>query len=351
MRFHEVMMNAHPKRAVKSANSENDNKNDNKIKYKYKWLLLSIGAWPQTTIVKKILVSIQIFISASSVAIIMIPCMLYILFDDDHIKIRLGALVSLLFRIMSSTNYCLIILHKKSIFHCIRHMDTDWKLIQKTNERKLMDQYDKTGSFMLKFYMTFLFCGSNLFLIARAIKTTTFTIGNETFTTHPMACPIYKKIIDVRFNPTNEIFLVLQLISSLVSSFIALTSFSIIAVSAMHACGQLQILYTWLNEVVQNHKQKNSAEKKIAIIMEHHIRIFSFIANLESIMSPISLSTIMTCTLELCLLGYYAIMNWAAFDAAKMISYLVVYITVFYNIYVYCYIGEILTEQKLKIVL
>ncbi|XP_067213969.1 odorant receptor Or2-like isoform X2 [Linepithema humile] len=343
MRFREAIMNAHPQRAAKSADSKNIS--DNEIKYQYKWLLLSIGAWPQTTIVKKILVSIQIVISASSVAVVMIPCLLYVLFDDDSIQIRLGALVSLLFRIMSTATYWVIITRQKDIYDCILHMSADWKRIQRTTDRKLMIKYDKIGNFLVKLSTSFVFFGSHVFIIARAAKTITFTIGNETFKTHPMACPIYKKIIDVRFSPANEIFLFLQFLSSLVSNCIIVAFFSIAAVCAMHACGQLQVLYTWLNEVVQNHEENNLAQEKIGDIVEHHLRIFSFTTNLESIMSRTCLITIMACTLQLCFLGYYAIMNWAAFDAAKMASYICVYTSISYCIFVYCYIGEVVTEQ------
>ncbi|CAL1689205.1 unnamed protein product [Lasius platythorax] len=113
----------------------------------------------------------------------------------------------------------------------------------------------------------------------------------------------------------------------------------------MHACGQLNVLYVWLHELTESVKEENVAERKLATIVEHHLRVLNFISCIESIMHKISLVELMGCTINMCLLGYYCIMAWEAFDAAKITSYIIVYLSMAFNIFIFCYIGQIITEQ------
>ncbi|XP_067214025.1 odorant receptor 82a-like isoform X4 [Linepithema humile] len=340
-------MNTNSKRDLKSFDFENISDYSLQLN---RWFLISLGAWPQGTssTVKRIVVSMQILIFSSSIAIITIPCMLYVSFEREDIQTKLSAVVPLLHRIMGSVNYWTLLTRHKDIYNCIRHMETDWKLVQKIDDREVMLQYAKIGRFMAGFCAVFMHGSAFFFTVVRAIKTTTITVGNETFTMHPMTCPVYSKIIDARFSPANEIFLGVQVFSAFVVGSSTVAVCSLAAVFAMHACGQLNVLYMWLNELVKYDEKKNLAEQRLAAIVEHHLRVLSFIANMESIMHKACLAELMGCTLNMCLLGYYSIMNWAAFDAAKILSYVTVYMSMSFNIFIFCYIGEILTEQIIK---
>ncbi|XP_018406403.1 PREDICTED: odorant receptor 82a-like [Cyphomyrmex costatus] len=185
-----------------------------------------------------------------------------------------------------------------------------------------MLQYAKFGRFLAGISAAITQGGQLLYGTARAIKTVTIMVGNETFRTHPITCPTY--------------------ISSALVSVCSLTG-----VLAMHVCGQLNVLYTWLNELVIDYEKNGnrSVEQKLSAIVEHHLRALSFIARVENIMHKVCLAILMGCTLNMCLLGYYAIMNWGVFDAAKILSYIILYTSMSFNIFIFCYIGEILTEQ------
>lgn len=217
----------------------------------------------------------QVFIFSTAVAIITIPCILYVLLEKEDIKTKLNALVPLIHRIMGTINYWMLLMHNKNIQHCIQHMETDWKLIQKIDDHEVMLQYAKTGRFITGFCAIFMHGCTLIFTAVRAMKTATFTIGNETFTMHPMTCPMYSQIIDVRFSPANEILLGVQFLSAFVVASSTVAVCSLAAVFAMHACGQLNVLHSWLNELT---KQKNSylADQRLAIIVEHHWRALRY---------------------------------------------------------------------------
>ncbi|XP_024880016.1 odorant receptor 4-like [Temnothorax curvispinosus] len=224
-------------------------------------------------------------------------------------------------------------------------MEEDWKIINRFEDREIMLQYAKFGRFVAGICGVIMHGGAFLFSIAKAIKTVPITVGNETFRMHPMTCPIYSKIIDTRFSPVNEIALIVQFLSTFIVSSSTVGGCSLAAVFAMHACGQLNVLCAWLHELVENQEKNHKAERKLAVIVEHHLRVLSFIARVESIINKISLAELMGCTINLCLLGYYLIMAWADFDATKIASYVNVYLSMAFNIFIFCYIGEIIAEQ------
>ncbi|XP_011684719.1 PREDICTED: odorant receptor 82a-like [Wasmannia auropunctata] len=312
-----------------------------------RWFLISIGAWPQVSApsrVKKIIVSMQIFIFSTVVAVIMLPCLLYVFFEKVDIKMKLGAVVPLMHRVMGSINYWVLLARNKDIQYCIRHMETDWQRVQKLDDREVMLRYAKIGRSITGFCAIFMHSGTLLFSVVKAIKTTTFTVGNQTFTMYPMTCPAYSKIIDVRFSPTNEILLSVQLMSTLIVSSSTVAICGLAAVFAMHACGQLNVLHSWLNELTEE-KKNHVIERKLATIVQHHWRVLSFVVQIESIMHKACLGELMGCTMCMCLLGYYSVLNWGAFDAVKIFSYMGGIITMSFNIFIFCYIGEVLTEQ------
>ncbi|XP_012062986.1 PREDICTED: uncharacterized protein LOC105626294 [Atta cephalotes] len=137
-----------------------------------------------------------------------------------------------------------------------------------------------------------------------------------------MTCPIYSKIIDTRFTPLNEIAIVLQNVIILILSFCTAGGCSLAAAFAIHACGQLNVLYTWLHELVENQTKKNDkAEQKLAAIVEHHLRILSFISQLESIMHKPAFVELIGCTTIMCLLGYYIVTVRYRYEEMQILFY------------------------------
>ncbi|XP_018046436.1 PREDICTED: odorant receptor 82a-like [Atta colombica] len=314
-----------------------------------RWLLKPIGAWPKintSSSVCRIVILLQIFICSSIIAVPTIPCLLYVLFEAENIQQKLNTMMPLINRFMSSMHYWVLLKRRDDIHKLIRHMEIDWNLVQRIDEHEVMLQYAKFGRFITIICGIMLQGGCLLFALRQSMKTATITIGNETFITHLTTCPIYSKIIDTRFTPLNEIALILQNLVILVISFCTAGGCSLAAVFAIHACGQLNVLYAWLHELIENNaKENDKAEQKLAAIIEHHLRILSFISQVESIMHKAALVELTGCTIIMSLLGYYTITAWETLDTGKVTSSLIVYLSMGFNIFIFCYIGEIITEQ------
>nr|XP_031834875.1 odorant receptor 4-like [Nomia melanderi] len=176
-------------------------------------------------------------------------------------------------------------------------------------------------------------------------------VGNETRLVHPMPCGAYKKILNVDESPTNEIVLASQFFSGAIVNTVAVAAYSVAAVFAAHACGQLDVLMTWINEFVNKTEttRKVVDYSEIGIIVEHHLRVLSFISRIEDIMQRICFMILGACTTDICMLCYYILTEWPDRNFQKLSIYTVILVAFTFNVFIMCYIGEILSEQCLKV--
>lgn len=245
-----------------------------------RWFLMPIAAWPQEntlTTVEKLSLRVHVFACSSLIAIVMVPCMLYVSLEEKDIQMKLSVMGPLSHWIMGTINYWLLLARGDDIRECVQHMEMDWRLVRRIDDQGLMLRYAKIGRFVAGFCAVFMQSGTFLFTIAKAMTSMPVIIDNETALVHPMTCPIYSKFIDTRFSPANEIMLAVELLSCFIVNSITVGACSLAAVFAMHACGQLDMLFSWLNKLVADEDKGNEfAEQRLAAIVEHHLRVLRY---------------------------------------------------------------------------
>ncbi|XP_011148009.2 odorant receptor 82a-like [Harpegnathos saltator] len=334
------------KHAPSNANSKT--RNDYSLQLS-RWFLISIGAWPQTrtsSIIERLSSIILVPMWLFMVAVITIPCLLYVFFEAKGIQTKLRPLGPLFHRIMGTLNYWILLTRGKAIHECIKHMEEDWRVTENIQNYEIMIKHAKMSRYMAGVCAMFMQGSALFFNIVGTIKTVNIVIKNETITIHPLSCPAYRKLIDARFNPANKIMLLMQFMSSYITNSSTVCICSLAIVFAMHACGQLNMLHTWFNQLVEDHaKGKHLTKRRIGNIVRHHLRVLCFIARMESIIYKACFVELTGCTLNMCLIGYYFVTNWSILNTAKIMSYIMVYISMAFNIFIFCYIGEIVTEQ------
>lgn len=105
--------------------------------------------------------------------------------------------------------------------------------------------------------------------------------------------------------------------------------------------------------------------------------LFSFVSHIEKITNVVCLVEIGGCTMHMCLLGYYCMLvgthhkihreifticfiyflykltnlsqEWNQDSKEGIVTYVIILISVTFNIFIFCYIGEILSEQVIVI--
>ncbi|XP_011148011.3 odorant receptor 13a-like [Harpegnathos saltator] len=314
-----------------------------------RWYLKPIGAWPLTgasNVIGRLIVLLQNIICWFIVCFIMIPCFLHMILEAEDVQSKLNVFGPLLHRIMGLMNYMTLLKHRSDIRDSIQQMEKDWLLVERVDDREIMLQQAKLGRLIALISGIIMQGGTLLYSIAKAMKPVTIVVNNDTLTMYPMTCPSYRKFIDTRFSPMNEIMLVVQFMSTFVVGSSIVGVCSLAAVFATHTCGQLDVLYKRLDELDKEDERGNYIVKeKMVDIVERHLKILSFITRMENIFHDASLVEVTGSTITMCLLGYYSIMNWANFDGAKIAAYVIVYVSQGFNLFIFCYIGEILTEQ------
>lgn len=242
-----------------------------------RWFLMPIAVWPRmstSTTIDRLSTRAHILACIFLIVIIMVPCFFYVSLEEKDIQMKLIAMGPLSHWIMGTINYWLLLTRSNDIRECIQHMEMDWRLARRTDNEGIMLRYAKIGRFVAGFCAVFMQSGTFFFTVAKAMTSIPVVIGNETTSMHPMTCPLYSKFIDTRFSPANEIMLAVQLVSCFIVNSVTVGACSLATVFAMHAYGQLSMLFSWLNElVVDGDKGNEFAERRLASIVEHHLRV------------------------------------------------------------------------------
>ncbi|XP_029660163.1 odorant receptor 82a-like isoform X2 [Formica exsecta] len=308
-----------------------------------RWLLRPISIWPVSSIKEKILSMVLLLVCVFLIASTLIPCALAIFLDetkDVEAKVRdFGPLSNW---VLASLKYCTLLTHVGDIRRCIEHIESDWRAVTKIEEREVMLKNARIGRFIAIFAATFVHSGVFSYSIFRGMTLDESTADNVSVHSLPFA--FYDKILDTTTSPTYEIVFAIQFLSTFVVNSIVAATCSITSVFVMHACGQLKILISLLDNFIDKNEKRDFSQQKFAVVVEHHLKILSFVSYIEKITNVVCLVEIGGCTMHMCLLGYYCILEWNQ-DSKGIIAYGIILISVTFNIFIFCYIGEILSEQ------
>lgn len=241
-----------------------------------RWFLKPIGAWPEsrvTTTSEKFLSRIIQIICYALIAFTVVPCMLYFYYEEQTLEIKMNSVGPVSHWIMSGINYASLLWRGKDIRCCIEHMENDWCAVSRNVDRGVMLRYAKFGRSVAGFCAIFMHCGVFSYSVVNSLTPMIIMIGNETISARRLPCPFYSKLLDTSRDSANEVVLMIQFLSGFVANSITVGACSLAAVFAMHVCGQFAVLYTWLDELIDEEKKKQTAERKLANIVEHHLRV------------------------------------------------------------------------------
>ncbi|XP_043253369.1 odorant receptor 4-like [Colletes gigas] len=314
-----------------------------------RWFLKPIGAWPkltESTWPERILAKLLNLVCHTLVVLTFLPCALFILFEDTSMEARMKAIGPMSHWLMGELNYCCLLGRMNDVHCCLKHVESDWKTVGKPRHRELMLQNAKVGRFIACVAALCMNIGVLSYNIATSAKTTVFRVGNESHTMYLLPCPFYTKLMDTRYSPVNEIIFVMQLVSGLIVNFVTVGACGLAATLAAHACGQLNVVMSRLDDMVNTKAEQSPARNKLAFIVEHHLRSLSLILRIEKVMNLICLVELVGCTFNLCMLEYYILTEKSKETVA---SYAILYASMTFNIFIFCYIGEKLTEQCKKV--
>ncbi|XP_018364317.1 PREDICTED: odorant receptor 13a-like [Trachymyrmex cornetzi] len=311
-------------------------------------ILSLLGIWPSNikkdTIGAKVWRYFLILISNILLYCVLLPGISF-WFIEKRARVRIRTIPVLLFGLMTCSKYIILLFHEKNIRRCLEHIEEDYKVVTNAKARDAMITSAKIGRRLVSLCAIFMYSsGLSFRLILPFARGKVVTPQNVTL--RPLPCPSYFLFFDAQVSPIYELIFAIQILSGIVTFSIASGLCGLAALFVMHACGQLKVLINLMTNLVEEKlHEKRELNRKLARMVEHQIRFRSFLQLIENTLHQACLIELMGCTMLICLLGYFIIMEWENSNRIAMCSYFSSITSMMINVFMFCYTGEQLTVQ------
>ncbi|XP_016910386.2 odorant receptor 4 [Apis cerana] len=209
-----------------------------------------------------------------------------------------------------------------------------------------MLKYGQIGRNLTIICAIFIYTGGSIFHTILQYKIGTF-IDEHNRTIKPVVYPIYNTLFDVQKSPIYELVYLLHSICGYVMYSVTAGSCGLTALFATHACGQIDIVIARLNDLIHGKYTKNTfnLNTRLVKIVKHHLRILRFSESIEMALQELYFLECIGSTFLICLLEYYCIIDWELSNTISLTTYTMLLISLTFNIFILCYIGERLMEK------
>ncbi|CAL1689176.1 unnamed protein product [Lasius platythorax] len=315
-------------------------------------LLKPIGAWPlrqqattQEIIVHGLSIAIATFLQFFAI-VTWIICIITTKWSFYEI---LRTACPLIFTCTVFLRYLLLLSHRDEIKSCIDRIAEDWRNVTIAEDREIMLANAKSGRFFGIISVAFMFGSGIPYTCMPLVLPPIVTEDNVTIRTLPNPCELF--FLDVQVSPVYEISYALEALSCFTAYTVFCGICSLTAKFVTHVCGQCEILMYIFEELIDGgDRNRGTVDQRISTAIIHHLRILKFVSDVDKVLNEICLAEFINASCNICLLGYYVIMDWN--NQASMLQifvYFVAFISITFNIYIFCYIGERLVDRCQKV--
>ncbi|THK33031.1 odorant receptor 67c [Diachasma alloeum] len=317
-----------------------------------RWFLTPIGIWPtrsDTHIIEKILSEFLVFLSCFLICFQLVPCLLHTFIKEQNPKLKMKMIGPLSFGFMSISKYLFMVARKQEIGYCLEHIDVDWRRVAYLDDREIMLMNAKLGRFIAWLCAAFMYGGGLFYHTVMPFAAGSF-VTPDNITIRPLVYAIYDPLFSAQTTPSYEIVFTIQCFSGFVVDTVTIGACSLAAVFVLHICGQLKIVRSRLESFVKGRiYERKNVEGRMAEIIELHLRALGFVVRVEGILTEVCFIELVGCTMNICFLGYYFMTEFDQNAAIGTITYCILLVSFIFNIFIFCYIGETLTQQEDKV--
>ncbi|XP_029160871.1 odorant receptor 85b-like [Nylanderia fulva] len=277
----------------------------------------------------------------------LIPTILYVIVIEKRPSVKLKLASSAMFTTTAVLKYSILVFTQNQIRNCLMRVRDDWQNVASPRARQFMIDKVRTARRLI------LLCG--LFMYSAGLYFRTFvpltkgkSINDRNITIRFLPCPSYFIYFDGQISPAYEIMFTMQFLSGFIKYTITVTICSLAALFAMHLCAQLEILMSLINDYV-NESDEKKLTKRLATAVKYQTDMRTFFQLVQNTLGNTNLLEVMGCTLLVCLLGHNIITEWEDQDVIALFLYLVLLTSIGFNIFIFCFIGEQLSEEGEKL--
>ncbi|XP_076640673.1 uncharacterized protein LOC143352230 [Halictus rubicundus] len=322
-----------------------------------RWILRPMGVWPNSGTVSgldRCSSRLMNLVCYSLISFLFVPCWLFMTLEVENLYDKLKLFGPLSFCVMAYMKYYSLINHANDIRECVECIERDWRNVKYPKDREIMVANAKFGRRLVKICMFFMYSGFVFYYIALPIRIGRITVEEQNFTFIPMVFPMTKLMPDSRRRPLNEIFFSIQFFGGIVIHGVAAATCSLVAALAVHACGQVKILVRWLEHLIEGREDMSkSVDERIASIVSQHVRILKcvFIHHGDSDAADI-FRRVYGMHVEFMfarILRNNGTNEWDPNDLTATVTYVTILISLGFNIFIFCYIGDLVAEHCNKV--
>ncbi|XP_026830140.1 odorant receptor 13a-like [Ooceraea biroi] len=323
-------------------------------------ILNALGIWlslgKRKSICKRLVDFFFIFLSFGLIFAVLIPGSLFWVFKGNA-RTRLRMSTFTMYVIGTIGKYSILILGQDRIRRCWKYIEEDWRNVAKADARNMILECAGVGRRLAAICGWFYFCSG---LAGRLLPLLYWgkIVDQNNVTVKLLPNPAYLFSLNMQATPVYEIMYSVQGAYGLVTVSITASAPGLIIVFVMHACGQLKILMNLMREFIEEQRQKEM-DKKLANIVEHQIKIRSFLELVEHAMHQISFIEISACIgssgkfvpifnrwrwnmSEYCITF---LQEWNNSNSMVMIPYTIVCSSAIISMFIVCYTGNQLILQ------
>ncbi|XP_014475037.1 PREDICTED: uncharacterized protein LOC106744628 [Dinoponera quadriceps] len=241
-----------------------------------RWVLKPIGIWHliygHFSQYDRLLSVILIVTCLSTLCFVLIPSGLYTLLREKDINVKVKLFGPVGFCLTSTIKYCYLGARATSFGKCIHHVEDDWRAVRDEDHREIMLNKASTGRRLTMLCALFLYTGG---LAYHTILPLSSTIKvNGSLISRPLTYPGYDIFFDPEASPAYEIVFCIHCLFALITYNITTAACSLAAIFVTHACGQVQILITLLDDLVEGKRNRGTTvDNRLGIIARQHVRV------------------------------------------------------------------------------
>ncbi|XP_011257852.2 odorant receptor 4-like [Camponotus floridanus] len=311
------------------------------------WILGLIGIWPVTIRgIGRHAYKIAIAVCNFTFSFALVPCALHIIYDQKDIIIRLKIGGLLIFGFAAMIKYCILAIRRPKIHRCIEYMKSDWWQVTFKSDRKVMLKFAAISRNLTMIGASFMYTAGIIYYLILIPFFFEHKVNNQTV--RPLVFPIYSKFHQFQISPIYEIVYAAHCMCGYIIYSVTSGTYGLAALFATHACGQIEIIVSRLEDLLsgESWKQSSKIHQRIAAIVKDHVRVVRFTIVVEEVLQEVCLVEFISSICTICLLEYACIVDWQQDNKFGLATYSLFLVSFCFNLYILCYIGELLMEKS-----
>ncbi|KAK1131451.1 hypothetical protein K0M31_017735 [Melipona bicolor] len=253
-------------------------KNDMSFNVRLNMLTLKIiGSWPRSLDRAWLETIEHMFLNLLGhglLAFILVPGIVCLTIEISDIYDKMEVAAALSFFVMAVMKYFIFMIREADIRKCVNLIENDWRNVKHREDRKIMLDNASFNRRLTVICGFFMYGGVVFYYIVLPLTRPKIVEegGNLTYTR--LVYPFPPTIADARRRPINEICYAMQILSGFIAHNVTVAACGLVALLAMHGCGQLQVLMAWLEKLVDGRENDvETLRQRLANVVEQHVRV------------------------------------------------------------------------------